>query len=69
MNDISPIQKAIKLAGSEAKLGKACGRSQHAIWYAKTKNKVSAELAIAIEAATGGQVTRSDLRPDLYGAA
>lgn len=62
------IQSAIDLLGSEAKLGKACGRSQHAIWSAKKKGRVSAELASAIDAATGGRVARHDLRPDLFKA-
>lgn len=60
------ILQAIALAGSEAKLGKAAGVSQHAIWSAKKKGRVSAELAAAIDRATGGVVSRSALRPDVF---
>lgn len=62
----TPITKAIALAGSEAKLGAACGVSQNAIWAAKKRGRVSAELAVAIERALRGQVTKAELRPDLW---
>lgn len=60
------IRRAINLAGSEKKLGDAAGYSQNAIWAAKRKGQVSAEMAVAIEKATGGQVTKTELRPDLF---
>lgn len=62
------IQSAIDLLGSEAKLGKATGYSQHAIWHAKKKGRVSAEMAAAIHQATDGRVAKHDLRPDLFQA-
>lgn len=61
------IVRAISIAGSEAKLGKACGVSQNAIWQAKRAGRVSAELAVAIDRATSGVITRADLRPDIFG--
>lgn len=61
------LQRAVALVGSQAKLGKASGFSQHAIWLAIQSGRVSAELAVGIERATGGAVRRSDLRPDLFG--
>lgn len=64
--DTTYITQAITLLGSEAKLGAAAGVSQHAIWSAKRKGRVSAELAIKIERATEGKVTRAQLRPDLF---
>lgn len=60
------IQAAITAAGSEAKLGKLAGFSQNAIWYAKRHGRCSAELAVGIEKATNGAISRSRLRPDLY---
>lgn len=66
-NNHTPISRAISIAGSEAKLGRAAGVSQNAIWQAKKKGRVSAELAIKIEKATAGLVTRLELRPDLFG--
>lgn len=62
----SPIIRAIKIAGSEAKLGAATGYSQHAIWQAKRKGRVSAEMAVRIERATQGLVSKAELRPDLF---
>lgn len=63
----TPLEKAIASCGSEASLARACGYSQNAIWSAKRKGRVSAELAVAIERVTG--VTRQELRPDLFGEA
>lgn len=60
------LQAAIAIAGSEAKLGKLVEKSQNAIWSAKRKGRVSAELAAAIDRATNGAVSRQKLRPDLY---
>ncbi|BAQ43999.1 transcriptional regulator [Methylobacterium aquaticum] len=62
------IQAAITLLGSEAKLGAACGVSQAAIWKAKRAKRVSAELAVQIERATKGAISRHRLRPDLWSA-
>ena len=63
------LEKAIQLAGSQKKLGEKVGLSQNAIWYALNNGRVSAELAAAIEKATNGAVSKSDLRPDLFEAA
>lgn len=62
----SLIEDAIKLAGSEKKLGDLCGCSQNAIWNAKRAGRVSAELAVAIDRATAGQIPKHQLRPDLF---
>ena len=64
-----PLKRAVSLAGSQAKLGKASGFSQHAIWLALQSGRVSAELAVGIERATDGLVSRKELRPDLFDAA
>lgn len=61
--------RAVEIAGgSETKLAAAAGVSQNAIWAAKKAGRVSAQMAVRIEAATGGKVTRSQLRPDLWPA-
>ena len=60
------IEAAISYAGSEAKLGKATGYSQHAIWRAKERGRVSPEMALKIHRATRGLVPASALRPDLW---
>lgn len=59
------LEQAIKFAGSQAKLAEACGIKQASIWAAKDNGRVSAELAISIHQATGGEVSAHELRPDL----
>jgi len=59
------IETAISQLGSQAKLAEACGVKQQSIWQAKDSGRVSAELALLIEKATGGAVTAKGLRPDL----
>jgi DNA-binding transcriptional regulator YdaS (Cro superfamily) len=66
MDTQATIARAIKLAGSEAKLGEATGFSQVAINKAKHRGSVSAEMALAIHRFTAGAVPASDLRPDLW---
>ena len=68
MSTTELVLHAIRLAGSEAKLGEACGVSQTSIWKAKRAGRVSAELAVSIERATNGAVPRWQLRPDLWPA-
>lgn len=60
------LEKAIEVVGSEKALGEACNVTQAAISMAKFRGNVSAKLAIAIETATGGAVSRSWMRPDLW---
>ncbi len=59
------LETAISQLGSQAKLAEACGVKQQSIWQAKDSGRVSAELALQIEKATGGAVAAKDLRPDL----
>ena len=66
MSAPNPIDEAIRLLGSEAKLAKAVGCSQPAINKAKRTARVSAKLAAGIDAATSGQISKSLLRPDLW---
>ena len=69
MNSQSLIQKAIEIFGTEAKLAEAVGVKQPSINAAKRASRVSAELAARIHKATNGQVSREQLRPDLFGDA
>lgn len=62
----SPIHQAIRLAGSETKLGKGTGFSQVAINKAKHKGRASPEMALAIHRFTGGVVSASTIRPDIW---
>lgn len=60
------VSRAVSIAGSQGKLAKAAGRSQNAIWHAISRGRISAELACDIHRATGGQVSRTSLRPDIF---
>ncbi|MDP2410390.1 MAG: YdaS family helix-turn-helix protein [Pseudolabrys sp.] len=64
--DTPPIERAIRRAGSEAKLAKLIGCSQVAINKAKHRNRVSGEMAVAIDRAFDGEISKADLRPDLF---
>lgn len=66
--DDSPFGRAVAFAGSECALAAMVGVSVHAIWRARKINKPSAKMAVAIERITGGQITKEDLRPDIFGA-
>ncbi len=64
------LHRAVALLGSQGKLARAAKLTQGCISQALKRGRVSAETAIAIEAATGGQenTSRHDLRPDLFNA-
>jgi len=61
----SALARAITEAGGTAALARAINVTPQAIsqW-----DRVPAERALAVEQATGGKVTRQELRPDLYPA-
>jgi DNA-binding transcriptional regulator YdaS (Cro superfamily) len=62
-----PIDKVLRLAGSQAELARRCHTSQPRIWQCIHRNqRVPADLVIPLEKAVDGQVTRFELRPDLY---
>lgn len=66
MSTKAVIERAIAIAGSEAKLGRGTGFSQVAINKAKHKGRASAEMALAIHRFLEGAVPASDIRPDLW---
>lgn len=61
------FKRAIEIAGSEHRLAKAIGYSQHAVWCARQKGRPSAEMALAIHKFTKGEVPKEALRPDIFG--
>lgn len=67
---LRPLKKAVKLAGSPSALAAQIGRKQSTVWdwLNIPGRKVPPECAKEIEQATKGQVTRHDLRPDLFDA-
>lgn len=64
-NTINAIEKAIKCVGTHKICAELCGISRQAVtrWL---KTGIPARHVIALEKATGGKVTRYELRPDLY---
>lgn len=61
------VKEAIDICNSQEALAKAMGCSQSRVSrLLLEQQKVEAEDAIAIEAATGGQIPRWRLRPDLW---
>ena len=67
--EVSAIDRAIAVCEGIHALSEAAGVSVQAIYHWKSGVRViTAEYAKKIEIATGGKVTRADLRPDLFGA-
>lgn len=63
----SHLKRAVALKGSQPLLAKAIGCSQSKIsWLLCQAEKIDADDAVAIDTATGGEVSKSDLRPDLW---
>lgn len=71
MNKNPQIEKAISCCGnSQTELARRMGgstRQGHVYQWLNGLKAVSAESAVLIEKATDGEVTRLDLRPDLFG--
>lgn len=54
---------------TQVELAKALGVSQGLVGHwVNGRRRITAERAIEIETATGGAVSRADLRPDLFGS-
>lgn len=60
------LEKAVKKAGSQSALAKACGVTQQAVQQWCDSGKVPAARVQAVVAACSGVVTAADLRPDIF---
>ncbi|RCN55777.1 Cro/CI family transcriptional regulator [Acidiferrobacter thiooxydans] len=60
------VARAVSILGSQGRLAQACGVSQAAVWKWLRGQLPKGEHAVAIEVATGGQVSREAIRPDLF---
>lgn len=64
------IERAVKAVGGQARLAAKVGVSINAVslWVrgARRGKPIPAERVLQIERATGGAVTRHELRPDIY---
>lgn len=66
------LLRAIEVVGSQAALAREIGCTPAHVWnWVNRENSkgTPAEFCRAIESATSGQVTRYDLRPDVFGEA
>lgn len=65
----SPIHRAIRLLGGPSAAGRVFNVTHEAVrkWL-DGRSRLSGERCVEIEAATGGAVSRYDLRPDIFGA-
>ena len=66
---IAALERCIQILGSQYKVADAVGVRQPSVSHqVRHGTAVPAEWCLALEAATGGRVTRHELRPDLYPA-
>lgn len=64
----TPLEHAVKSAGSQKALADKLGVTQSVVWYwlEKSKRGCPAEYVLKIEEITDGAVTRHQLRPDIW---
>ncbi len=62
----TPIEQAVEHAGGQQALAEKVGVRYQAVQKWIRAKRVPAERVLAIEEATGGAVSRHDLRPDIY---
>lgn len=64
---MTPIQRAVEIAGGQASLARLLNKSASFVnQLVAGKRPVPAKLCPAIEQAVDGQVTREELRPDVF---
>jgi DNA-binding transcriptional regulator YdaS (Cro superfamily) len=64
------LRKYVEENGGQTEFARRLGVSQGLVWqWLNEKTGVTWERAKEIEAATGGAVTRHELRPDIFGPA
>jgi len=60
------IEKAVRIFGTQAALGRAIGMTKQGIYHLHNADRVTIWVALRIEEATGGKVTRADLLPRAF---
>jgi DNA-binding transcriptional regulator YdaS (Cro superfamily) len=63
----SPVEKAVALIGGTNATARALGIKPPSVSRWLRNQRVPAEWCLALEALTKGQVTRYELRPDIFG--
>ena len=65
--NLTPIERAVQIAGGAAPLADACGVSFQAVYKWIKKGHPPTERCASVEAAVGGAVTRFELLPPTFG--
>lgn len=60
------LERAIEIAGGQSALAEKIGKKQAHVAMWLKRRKVPAEVCADIEGATSGEVTREELRPDVF---
>jgi len=63
---MTPIERAVSLVGGQSALARIIGIKPQSVRHWVVSGLVPPRRVIAIEEATGGKVTRQELRPDIY---
>lgn len=63
---MNALEKAVEVVGSRSAMARAIGVRYQSVQKWIARGYAPAGRVLAIEAATGGQVTRHELRPDIY---
>lgn len=64
---VAIFEIAINLLGGQTEAGRILGISQQRVYFIlKKAKKFPSELLVRVEQATDGQITRSDLSPELF---
>jgi DNA-binding transcriptional regulator YdaS (Cro superfamily) len=66
VSDENPLERAIRIVGGVSRLAELLHVKGPSIYKWRRFQRIPAERVLCIETATGGQVTRYELRPDLY---
>ncbi len=66
MTPRAALEKIIKRAGSKSAVARHCKVVPPAVAY-WVKTRIPANRAVQLEQISGGEITRHDLRPDLFG--
>jgi DNA-binding transcriptional regulator YdaS (Cro superfamily) len=61
------LLRAVSLAGGQTALARRIGKTQSHVAQWLRRGRVGPTACIPIETAVGGQVTRYELRPDVFG--
>ena len=61
------LERAVDILGGPSATVERIGATRQALWnWLNAKAQISPEFVLKIERETEGQVTREDLRPDIY---